>query len=44
MGGNWSSGATVLGILLLGEPPGAIRLFFLALLIVSIVGLKLSSG
>lgn len=41
--GIGAAGATVLGILLLGEPASSIRLFFLALLIISIIGLKLSS-
>lgn len=36
-------GAAVLGIVLFKEPASAGRLFFLALLIVSIVGLKLTS-
>jgi quaternary ammonium compound-resistance protein SugE len=36
-------GAVVLGVLVLGEPLGAARMFFLALLIVAVVGLKLTS-
>ena len=36
-------GAGVLGILLLGEPATPGRLFFLSLLLVSVVGLKLTS-
>jgi quaternary ammonium compound-resistance protein SugE len=34
----------VMGILVLGEPAGATRLFFLALLLVAILGLKLTAG
>ena len=37
-------GAAVLGIVLLGEPATASRLFFLGLLLVAIVGVKLSSS
>jgi len=37
-------GATVLGIALFREPATAGRIFFLALLAVSLVGLKLTSG
>ena len=37
-------GAAVLGIVLFREPATAGRLFFLALLLVSIIGLKLTSG
>lgn len=33
-------GAAALGIMLLGEPASAARLFFLALLLISIIGLK----
>ncbi len=36
-------GAAIVGILLLKEPASAMRLFFLFLLLVSIVGLKLTS-
>jgi len=36
-------GAAILGIALLGEPATPQRLFFLALLLVAIVGLKLSA-
>lgn len=36
-------GTTVLGIALFSEPHGALRLGFLALLVVSLVGLKLSA-
>jgi quaternary ammonium compound-resistance protein SugE len=39
-----SSGAAILGVLLLGEQASAARLFFLALLVAAIVGLKLTSG
>lgn len=41
--GIGAAGAAVLGILLLGEPVTAARLFFLALLLVAIVGLKMTS-
>lgn len=40
--GIGAAGAVVLGILLLGEPAGWARLFFLALLLVAIVGLKVT--
>lgn len=40
--GIGAAGAVVLGIVLLGEPATFARLFFLALLLVSIVGLKLT--
>jgi quaternary ammonium compound-resistance protein SugE len=36
-------GAVVLGMALLGEPAGPMRIFFLALLLVSIVGLKVAA-
>jgi quaternary ammonium compound-resistance protein SugE len=38
--GLGAAGAVALGILFLGEPAGPLRLFFLALLLVAIVGLK----
>lgn len=38
--GIGAAGAVVLGVMLLGEPMNAARLFFLALLVVAIVGLK----
>ena len=41
--GIGAAGAALLGIVLLGEPPTLGRLFFLGLLIVAIVGLKLTS-
>jgi quaternary ammonium compound-resistance protein SugE len=37
-------GAAVLGIMLFHEPATAPRLFFLTLLVVSIIGLKLTAG
>jgi quaternary ammonium compound-resistance protein SugE len=37
-------GAAVLGIILFGEPTDLPRLFFLSLLIVSLIGLRLTSG
>lgn len=40
--GIGAAGAVILGIVLLGEPATFARLFFLALLLVSIVGLKLT--
>jgi len=42
--GIGAAGAVVLGIALLGEPANPIRLAFLALLLVSIVGLKFTAG
>lgn len=41
--GIGAAGAVILGILLLGEPVTAARMFFLALLLAAIVGLKLTS-
>jgi quaternary ammonium compound-resistance protein SugE len=41
--GIGAAGAVLLGILLLGESAGPVRLFFLALLLVAIVGLKVTS-
>jgi quaternary ammonium compound-resistance protein SugE len=41
--GIGAAGAVILGIWLLGEPVNVGRLFFLALLLVSIVGLKLTA-
>lgn len=40
--GIGAAGAVILGIVLLGEPASLPRLFFLALLLVAIVGLKLT--
>jgi len=37
-------GAVILGIVLFDEPRNAMRIFFLALLIVALVGLKATSG
>jgi quaternary ammonium compound-resistance protein SugE len=37
-------GATILGIVLLNEPATLARVAFLALLVVALVGLKLTSG
>ena len=42
--GSGTVGAMLIGILLLGEPATAGRLFFMGLLIVAIVGLKVTSG
>ena len=41
--GIGAAGAAVLGIFLLGEPVTAARIFFLALLLVAIAGLKMTS-
>lgn len=40
--GIGAAGAVILGITLLGEPASFARLFFLALLLVAIIGLKLT--
>ncbi|NEE61605.1 multidrug efflux SMR transporter [Streptomyces sp. SID8455] len=42
--GIGAAGAAVLGMLVLGEPATAARVFFVSLLIVAVVGLKLTSG
>lgn len=42
--GIGAAGTALLGLLLLGESASPGRLFFLALLVVSIVGLKATSG
>lgn len=42
--GIGASGAAILGIVLFKEPASLVRLFFLTMLIVSIVGLKLSAS
>jgi quaternary ammonium compound-resistance protein SugE len=41
--GIGTAGAVLIGIVLLGEPASPARLFFLALLLVSIIGLKMTS-
>ncbi|WP_437206376.1 quaternary ammonium compound efflux SMR transporter SugE [Planctomicrobium sp. SH664] len=41
--GIGAAGAVILGIVLLGEPVSLPRMFFLALLLVSIVGLKMTA-
>ena len=41
--GIGAAGAVILGILLLGEPVTPARMFFLALLLAAIVGLKITS-
>ena len=41
--GIGAAGAATLGILLLGEPANPSRLFFLGLLLVAIVGLKMTT-
>jgi quaternary ammonium compound-resistance protein SugE len=42
--GIGAAGAALLGILLLNEPASPLRLFFLGLLVVAIVGLKYTAG
>jgi quaternary ammonium compound-resistance protein SugE len=42
--GIGAAGAAVVGMLLLGEPANAGRIFFVLLLLVAVVGLKATSG
>lgn len=42
--GIGAAGAAVVGMLLLGEPTTAARIFFVSLLLVAVVGLKATSG
>ncbi|WKX70572.1 multidrug efflux SMR transporter [Streptomyces sp. XD-27] len=42
--GIGAAGAAVLGMLVLGEPATAARVFFVVLLLVAVVGLKTTSG
>lgn len=42
--GIGAAGAAVAGMLLLGEPATAARIVFIVLLLVAVVGLKLTSG
>ncbi|MDR3084641.1 MAG: multidrug efflux SMR transporter [Streptomyces sp.] len=42
--GIGAAGAAVLGMAVLGEPATAARIFFVCLLLVSVVGLKMTSG
>ncbi|MFD7238175.1 DMT family transporter [Streptomyces syringium] len=42
--GIGAAGAAVLGMVVLGEPATAARIFFIALLLVAVVGLKATSG
>ncbi|MFD5117693.1 DMT family transporter [Streptomyces sp. NPDC058385] len=42
--GIGAAGAALVGMLVLGEPATAARIFFIVLLIVAIVGLKATSG
>lgn len=42
--GIGSAGAVILGIVLFGEPAHPLRLFFLALLLVAIIGLKFTAS
>ncbi|MFH9963885.1 quaternary ammonium compound efflux SMR transporter SugE [Streptomyces mirabilis] len=42
--GIGAAGAAVLGMLVLGEPATAARIFFVCLLLMAVVGLKVTSG
>ncbi|ANZ18472.1 DMT family transporter [Streptomyces noursei] len=42
--GIGAAGAAVVGMLVLGEPATAARIFFICLLLVAVVGLKATSG
>ncbi|URM91257.1 multidrug efflux SMR transporter [Streptomyces sp. MRC013] len=42
--GIGAAGAAVFGMLVLGEPVTAARIFFVCLLLVAVVGLKVTSG
>lgn len=42
--GIGAAGAAVLGMMILGEPATAARIFFICLLLVAVVGLKMTSG
>lgn len=42
--GIGAAGAAVLGVVLFGEPATPARLFFIALLLASVVGLKMTAG
>lgn len=42
--GIGAAGSAVLGMVLLGEPATAARIFFVCLLLVAVVGLKATSG
>ncbi|HET6634873.1 MAG TPA: multidrug efflux SMR transporter [Streptomyces sp.] len=42
--GIGAAGAAVIGMIVLGEPATAGRIFFICLLLVSVVGLKATSG
>jgi quaternary ammonium compound-resistance protein SugE len=42
--GIGAAGAAVLGMVVLGEPATAARIFFVCLLLVAVVGLKVTSG
>ncbi|GEB52906.1 quaternary ammonium compound efflux SMR transporter SugE [Streptomyces cacaoi] len=42
--GIGAAGAAIVGMLLLGEPTTAARIFFIALLLAAVVGLKVTSG
>ncbi|MER5931322.1 multidrug efflux SMR transporter [Streptomyces sp. NPDC002054] len=42
--GIGAAGAAILGMVVLGEPVTAARIFFISLLLVAVVGLKATSG
>ncbi|MGX2996992.1 quaternary ammonium compound efflux SMR transporter SugE [Streptomyces sp. JNUCC 64] len=42
--GIGAGGAAILGMVMLGEPATAARIFFIALLLVAVIGLKATSG
>ncbi|MFI0741649.1 DMT family transporter [Streptomyces sp. NPDC021100] len=42
--GIGAAGAAVLGMTVLGEPAGAARISFVVLLLVAVIGLKMTSG
>jgi quaternary ammonium compound-resistance protein SugE len=42
--GIGAAGAAVLGMVVLGEPATAARIFFVCLLVVAVIGLKATSG
>ncbi|MFD4987993.1 quaternary ammonium compound efflux SMR transporter SugE [Streptomyces sp. NPDC058374] len=42
--GIGAAGAAILGMVVLGEPATAARIFFVCLLVVAVIGLKLTSG
>ncbi|MDJ1133257.1 quaternary ammonium compound efflux SMR transporter SugE [Streptomyces iconiensis] len=42
--GIGAAGAAIVGMVALGEPATAARIFFIALLLVAVIGLKMTSG